>query len=82
MSELWLPAATALAALTLTYLCCVRPMWRAHRGAAGRCTPDTAATDSAGAGRSRLELTAVPDDPAPVPDDSAAPRDPRAARGG
>ena len=32
MSELWLPAAIAAAALVLTYLFCVRPMRRAHGG--------------------------------------------------
>lgn len=32
MSELWLPAVIAAAALALTYLFCVRPMRRAHGG--------------------------------------------------
>ena len=32
MSELWLPASVAAAAVTLTYVFCVRPMWRGHCG--------------------------------------------------
>jgi hypothetical protein len=32
MSELWLPASVAAAAVTLTYVFCVRPMRRAHCG--------------------------------------------------
>jgi hypothetical protein len=32
VSELWLPAVIAAAALVLTYLFCVRPMRRAHGG--------------------------------------------------
>ena len=45
MSELWFPAALAVAALGLTYLLCLRPMRRGHgtargptRGAAPSCT--------------------------------------------
>jgi len=32
VSELWLPAVIAAAALVLTYVFCVRPMRRAHGG--------------------------------------------------
>ncbi len=32
MSELWLPASVAAAAVTLTYVFCVRPMRRGHCG--------------------------------------------------
>lgn len=31
MSQWWLPAGTAIAAIVLTYLFCVRPMRREHR---------------------------------------------------
>ena len=32
MSELWLPAGVAVAAIALTYLFCIRPMRRGHCG--------------------------------------------------
>jgi hypothetical protein len=54
MSELWLPASVAAAALAFTYLFCVRPMRRGHC-ATGSSAPQDRALDSELA-QARVEL--------------------------
>ena len=60
MTGIWFPAAIAVAAVILTYLCCVRPM-RRNRGAmstADRPARGTDALDRA-LNDARAELTAL-----------------------
>jgi hypothetical protein len=78
MSELWLPASTAAAAVALTYLFCVRPMRRGNCGMA-RSQPGRDLDRELVEARSRLATILNEQDakgatsPAPAATESPAP---------